>query len=121
MDAASFDDPKHRGRMSDERHGFPASESGESRARRHMAWRRFSEADGRVGSSEGARILDIGTGSGAHVMMLADMGMDPIGVDLERGGLEAAVRDAVFSAADCRLLCADGASRRRSAAFRTSI
>ncbi|NIM19606.1 MAG: methyltransferase domain-containing protein [Candidatus Latescibacteria bacterium] len=53
-----------------------------TRARRHMALRRFREVDVEMGVHPGARILDIGSAWGFNVMALEILGYDPVGMDL---------------------------------------
>jgi ubiquinone/menaquinone biosynthesis C-methylase UbiE len=53
-----------------------------TRARRHMMLRRFSEVDGEIGVSPGARVLDVGSAWGFNVMALNLLGYRAVGMDL---------------------------------------
>lgn len=53
-----------------------------SRARRHMALRRFSEVDSELDSERAAPVLDIGSAWGYNIMVLSSWGVEAVGIDL---------------------------------------
>lgn len=53
-----------------------------SRARRHMALRRFHEVDRELAADNPGPVLDIGSAWGYNVMALASQGIDAVGMDL---------------------------------------
>lgn len=53
-----------------------------SRARRHMAVRRFYEVDVELGADASGRVLDIGSAWGYNVMALGAWGLEAVGMDL---------------------------------------
>ncbi|MFQ5510768.1 MAG: class I SAM-dependent methyltransferase [Candidatus Krumholzibacteriia bacterium] len=80
-----------------------------SRARRHMALRRFDEVDRRLDVTPGQPTLDIGSAWGYNVMALATLGARAVGMDLVVDQFEVGSRIAAENGIDFPVVGGDAA------------
>jgi ubiquinone/menaquinone biosynthesis C-methylase UbiE len=80
------------------------------RARRHMMMRRFAEVDRHLDPQRGARVLDVGSAWGFHVMALARRGFTATGVDLIPDQFAVGSRIAAFNGVAFDVAAADAAA-----------